>query len=156
MSVSFCLPLMRKALLMTKPSSPLRAWVISISSVALKQQTTPTLFRCLAPRLFWPQLPRRARPLPLPEATNPFTHQPALGGVQVTAAPAATAWTPHPACIAKSLGSILEQAGTARSGVLTPTPGNPRSLMWEERTRSEEHTSELQSRLHLVCRLLLE
>src|SRR2546422_4803348 len=25
-----------------------------------------------------------------------------------------------------------------------------------ERTRSEEHTSELQSRLHLVCRLLLE
>src|SRR2546422_4861776 len=26
----------------------------------------------------------------------------------------------------------------------------------ERRTRSEEHTSELQSRLHLVCRLLLE
>src|SRR3989449_4066360 len=26
----------------------------------------------------------------------------------------------------------------------------------EERLRSEEHTSELQSRLHLVCRLLLE
>src|SRR5687768_18160149 len=26
----------------------------------------------------------------------------------------------------------------------------------EERKRSEEHTSELQSRLHLVCRLLLE
>src|SRR2546422_5752075 len=25
-----------------------------------------------------------------------------------------------------------------------------------DRTRSEEHTSELQSRLHLVCRLLLE
>src|SRR2546422_1398967 len=29
-------------------------------------------------------------------------------------------------------------------------PGQPRPL------RSEEHTSELQSRLHLVCRLLLE
>src|SRR2546429_3779866 len=38
-------------------------------------------------------------------------------------------------------------------------------MEWEERepreaaavaTRSEEHTSELQSRLHLVCRLLLE
>src|SRR3989449_2490061 len=27
---------------------------------------------------------------------------------------------------------------------------------WEHRARSEEHTSELQSRLHLVCRLLLE
>src|SRR2546429_4944795 len=26
----------------------------------------------------------------------------------------------------------------------------------EEQNRSEEHTSELQSRLHLVCRLLLE
>src|SRR2546429_6833278 len=31
-----------------------------------------------------------------------------------------------------------------------PQPGRPR------RSRSEEHTSELQSRLHLVCRLLLE
>src|SRR2546429_871221 len=31
------------------------------------------------------------------------------------------------------------------------------SLMIDQlRTRSEEHTSELQSRLHLVCRLLLE
>src|SRR2546422_6595329 len=27
---------------------------------------------------------------------------------------------------------------------------------WVETVRSEEHTSELQSRLHLVCRLLLE
>src|SRR5256884_2657805 len=32
---------------------------------------------------------------------------------------------------------------------LTPTASSPT-------TRSEEHTSELQSRLHLVCRLLLE
>src|SRR2546429_5475713 len=31
-----------------------------------------------------------------------------------------------------------------------------RSLKPCGRTRSEEHTSELQSRLHLVCRLLLE
>src|SRR2546422_1821634 len=28
--------------------------------------------------------------------------------------------------------------------------------LWERHGRSEEHTSELQSRLHLVCRLLLE
>src|SRR2546429_3749142 len=34
---------------------------------------------------------------------------------------------------------------------LAPGGGNPQSTM-----RSEEHTSELQSRLHLVCRLLLE
>src|SRR2546422_2134720 len=31
-------------------------------------------------------------------------------------------------------------------------PANPK----ESQRRSEEHTSELQSRLHLVCRLLLE
>src|SRR2546429_1789966 len=31
-----------------------------------------------------------------------------------------------------------------------------RSLLQEAPIRSEEHTSELQSRLHLVCRLLLE
>src|SRR2546422_3625892 len=31
------------------------------------------------------------------------------------------------------------------------------SMVWpEKKYRSEEHTSELQSRLHLVCRLLLE
>src|SRR2546429_2459279 len=30
------------------------------------------------------------------------------------------------------------------------------SLADNDRARSEEHTSELQSRLHLVCRLLLE
>src|SRR2546422_3371759 len=31
-----------------------------------------------------------------------------------------------------------------------------RRLLIDHATRSEEHTSELQSRLHLVCRLLLE
>src|SRR2546429_5210729 len=30
------------------------------------------------------------------------------------------------------------------------------ALRWLDAIRSEEHTSELQSRLHLVCRLLLE
>src|SRR2546422_3395199 len=44
-----------------------------------------------------------------------------------------------------------------------PTPGEPAWLDpphghrgGDRRVRSEEHTSELQSRLHLVCRLLLE
>src|SRR2546429_7293333 len=31
-----------------------------------------------------------------------------------------------------------------------------KSYRWQGYDRSEEHTSELQSRLHLVCRLLLE
>src|SRR2546429_1592384 len=34
--------------------------------------------------------------------------------------------------------------------------GLPSTGIAHPRTRSEEHTSELQSRLHLVCRLLLE
>src|SRR2546429_4294801 len=38
------------------------------------------------------------------------------------------------------------------------TPESCRARVWPSaaRGRSEEHTSELQSRLHLVCRLLLE
>src|SRR2546429_4801490 len=36
------------------------------------------------------------------------------------------------------------------------TPYTAASAMAGWRSRSEEHTSELQSRLHLVCRLLLE
>src|SRR2546422_6805975 len=36
------------------------------------------------------------------------------------------------------------------------TGGSRQALPRECRVRSEEHTSELQSRLHLVCRLLLE
>src|SRR2546422_8397294 len=35
-------------------------------------------------------------------------------------------------------------------------PKKPLSYPFAEVQRSEEHTSELQSRLHLVCRLLLE
>src|SRR2546422_7117662 len=35
-------------------------------------------------------------------------------------------------------------------------PARPRRPQRPVRPRSEEHTSELQSRLHLVCRLLLE
>src|SRR2546422_3473330 len=47
-----------------------------------------------------------------------------------------------------------------RAPALAPSPKNPPPALWSSRcankTRSEEHTSELQSRLHLVCRLLLE
>src|SRR4030043_1887857 len=46
----------------------------------------------------------------------------------------------------RSSSSILLRVGATRHGALI-------SL---SKRRSEEHTSELQSRLHLVCRLLLE
>src|SRR2546429_2601637 len=45
----------------------------------------------------------------------------------------------------------------ADAGVLDPAGGHRQALRGGNRdARSEEHTSELQSRLHLVCRLLLE
>src|SRR5438874_7161338 len=40
-----------------------------------------------------------------------------------------------------------------REAIHSPRNGN---LLWKIRRRSEEHTSELQSRRDLVCRLLLE
>src|SRR2546429_355268 len=55
---------------------------------------------------------------------------------------------------------LVERLGPARD--LSHTPLFQVSFAWEQprlfqhRQRSEEHTSELQSRLHLVCRLLLE
>src|SRR2546430_7295579 len=51
---------------------------------------------------------------------------------------------------------ISSLAGT-RSSASSATVG-PRSYSWDEtrNTRSEEHTSELQSQSNLVCRLLLE
>src|SRR2546422_6339346 len=46
-----------------------------------------------------------------------------------------------------SLSNRDEQGRSGEEGVVRPRLA---------RARSEEHTSELQSRLHLVCRLLLE
>src|SRR2546429_3885496 len=46
--------------------------------------------------------------------------------------------------------TLFRSAGT---GVPAPMPTR---WPWRPERRSEEHTSELQSRLHLVCRLLLE
>src|SRR2546425_8217105 len=42
------------------------------------------------------------------------------------------------------------------SGVVGQLANDPRILFGSERSRSEEHTSELQSLAYLVCRLLLE
>src|SRR5579884_4474291 len=48
--------------------------------------------------------------------------------------------------------TTLLRSGQPRSDSATPSAVRP----WYIATRSEEHTSELQSRGHLVCRLLLE
>src|SRR2546429_7152060 len=49
--------------------------------------------------------------------------------------------------------ALLEQTWRDRGGGSHDLARDERAL---EDVRSEEHTSELQSRLHLVCRLLLE
>src|SRR5205809_5206174 len=59
----------------------------------------------------------------------------------------------------ESAGQSMEPArgGTTMAGICPPGRGNgPAQLSLRRANRSEEHTSELQSRLHLVCRLLLE
>src|SRR5690554_7485774 len=51
----------------------------------------------------------------------------------------------HPESVRKALAEIVEAAETFETNKIR-----------KDAVRSEEHTSELQSRPHLVCRLLLE
>src|SRR3712207_9449025 len=53
-------------------------------------------------------------------------------------------------------GAPLTAPEGARLGALCVVDVVPRHLSPVQRERSEEHTSELQSRQYLVCRLLLE
>src|SRR2546422_5954291 len=52
-------------------------------------------------------------------------------------------------------GEYAEDLAASMLATVLGVPFDPEKA-WDERRRSEEHTSELQSRLHLVCRLLLE
>src|SRR2546422_5918047 len=61
--------------------------------------------------------------------------------------------------VARALGRdapARRLSGRATAGRGRRAAGQGESLRVGELPRSEEHTSELQSRLHLVCRLLLE
>src|SRR3712207_7765488 len=51
-------------------------------------------------------------------------------------------------------GSVLAHA--LAKAFVPPTPRRAVESYWRAHPRSEEHTSELQSRQYLVCRLLLE
>src|SRR5207244_12045812 len=55
-----------------------------------------------------------------------------------------------------ALSRFLSRCSTARRAERGPSPGSRASAWVSVSIRSEEHTSELQSPDHLVCRLLLE
>src|SRR3989442_3119570 len=65
-----------------------------------------------------------------------------------------------PICTPRAAGGPAPGARAARAAARTPRRGRARPRARFARgtppSRSEEHTSELQSRPHLVCRLLLE
>src|SRR2546422_1439815 len=56
----------------------------------------------------------------------------------------------------RTLVCVVSDAATGREPELAIHVRMALRQGWTEDVRSEEHTSELQSRLHLVCRLLLE
>src|SRR2546422_6111085 len=56
----------------------------------------------------------------------------------------------------RSISDILKGKNHRLLVVVGPCSIHDTKAALEYATRSEEHTSELQSRLHLVCRLLLE
>src|SRR2546422_7000592 len=65
--------------------------------------------------------------------------------------PSTTLWSPSlTPTAARSAGRRLARSALRARAKARPTPRR------RQPSRSEEHTSELQSRLHLVCRLLLE
>src|SRR2546429_7184063 len=66
-----------------------------------------------------------------------------------------TRWNSSEADSLPSVGRLLNDIGVFFF-ILPRVPNSAPSQSVKFSNRSEEHTSELQSRLHLVCRLLLE
>src|SRR2546422_4069896 len=83
------------------------------------------------------------------------SEQGAVASAQVSSAGAGTRmpWVREANQVSAGRGfQFTPSAGLNRRKECSPSSAGRRP----ERSRSEEHTSELQSRLHLVCRLLLE
>src|SRR2546422_4278398 len=65
----------------------------------------------------------------------------------------------RPNCLAEKLGRRAEErvcSADSGDGCAKLERSESKGMIARRDSRSEEHTSELQSRLHLVCRLLLE
>src|SRR2546429_6885482 len=100
---------------------------------------------------------------PPPPIPPPFPYPP-LFRPPLKAAPFLTSrQSPSPTNVPNASGSCSSDTRRPRQpdpGRRSPLHGDPRpdrshGIPADVDTRSEEHTSELQSRLHLVCRLLL-
>src|SRR2546422_5175317 len=59
----------------------------------------------------------------------------------------------HPVCVGESSCPATTRPAETKNAI---SAGSASAVHLNSTWRSEEHTSELQSRLHLVCRLLLE
>src|SRR3712207_8800038 len=67
-----------------------------------------------------------------------------------------TASTALPSCMRPRWTRRVSRLSRRRLTCSAPTEGSAKRCRRRSRARSEEHTSELQSRQYLVCRLLLE
>src|SRR2546422_5533439 len=75
-----------------------------------------------------------------------------LGSLPMRAVP--SSWIDHPSV--STFSSVPTTSIPAASSISRPVATMSSAILRSLSERSEEHTSELQSRLHLVCRLLLE
>src|SRR5690625_6594761 len=103
-----------------------------------------------------------------PRSDRSGTFSPTIRSTSMAPSTPETVPKPPSSQVPKLIGEVTlkvrimfrKRSGRPRSSIraAVPSPTAPRATRRElrRRARSEEHTSELQSRGHLVCRLLLE
>src|SRR5699024_11569397 len=95
----------------------------------------------------------RPRPSPAPSPYTPLFRSPPARRASVPSA----AWcSPPPDCTRAAPGWPVAVPPPPPCSARPTWSASASPTRWRRRSRSEEHTSELQSRFDLVCRLLLE
>src|SRR5207237_8254311 len=104
-----------------------------------------------SPSYLFSRFPRRRPPRrsPLFPYTTLFRSAPTFGAMDISLSFSTTTKS-------RSEWPALLSPSYARPELNAPSPRMATTLRSSSRLRSEEHTSELQSHLNLVCRLLLE
>src|SRR5216684_4915953 len=126
----------------------------STSIPALHLESSWQNCAAVAPPKEWPNTPTRvrsSRPVNLPDESEVFNCSNRSSTNAMSVVHAIRSLLIQGACCAFSFSA---QSSGLFSGVLLIT--RPSGKTTTPVRKSEEHTSELQSRLHLVCRLLLE